>query len=328
MKYYETGSFDPSYNLAFEEYLLANKTEGDILVLWQNDRTVVVGMNQNAEAEINRDYIEKNGIQVVRRKTGGGAVYHDLGNLNYSFISDTGPLEEMSILKYAQPVCDALAKLGVNASLSGRNDILVEGRKVSGVAQRVLGKRILHHGTLLYSIDEDAVAGALNADTEKFKSKSTKSVRSRICNLKDYLPKNTDVEDFKNAILAELAGNELDRSQLTSSELERVMEMSDLYRSWEWTYGRSPKYEFTSKKRFPGGTLCVSADIKSGIINEIIFTGDFLSTGDISELEGRLCGCRFEKRSISELLSGIELAPYLGGITSSDVLEVLFSKTK
>ena len=185
--YLETGSVDPCYNLALEQYVLEHFREGDWLLLWQNANTVVIGLNQNTAEEINAAFVEKHGVTVVRRMTGGGAVYHDLGNLNYSFICDVGNAEELTIRRFTDPVCRALAAMGVDAETSGRNDILVGGKKVSGVAQRITNGRILHHGTLLFDSDPAMIEGALKADPAKFRSKSAKSVRSRVGNIRDYL---------------------------------------------------------------------------------------------------------------------------------------------
>ena len=206
--YLETHSQNPYYNLAFEEYVLCHRTEGDYLLLWQNDNTIVVGRNQNTEAEINRAFVEEHHINVVRRGTGGGAVYHDLGNLNYSFITDVGD-DGISIRRFTQPVVAALRSLGLNAEASGRNDILVEGRKVSGTAQRRHAGRILHHGTLLFDANPGMVAGALNVDPEKFRSKSTKSVRARIGNIRDFLPVDMDLPAFWTYLKDALSGGGL-----------------------------------------------------------------------------------------------------------------------
>ena len=203
MHYLETGSLDPCYNLALEQFVLEYRTEGDWLMLWQNANTIVIGQNQNTAEEIDPAFVAAHGITVVRRMTGGGAVYHDLGNLNYSFITDVGNAEELSIRRFTEPVCRALAAMGVEAETSGRNDIVVDGRKVSGVAQRIAGGRILHHGTLLFDSDPAMIAGSLRADPAKFRSKSAKSVRSRVGMLRDYLPAGTDLCTFWDRILQE-----------------------------------------------------------------------------------------------------------------------------
>ena len=275
MFYLETGSLDPCYNLAFEEYVLEHKNRGEWLILWQNANTVVIGLNQTAEEEINREYVEAHGVTVVRRKTGGGAVYHDLGNLNYSFISDSGPCETLSIKRFTDPICRALRAMGLEAECSGRNDIMVDGKKISGVAQRVQHGRILHHGTLLFDSDPDAISGALNADPEKFASKSTKSVRARVGNIRDFLREDCTIEEFRSALLRELCADGMVRCALSEDELESVRLLAQKYRSWDWTYGRSPSYGYKNKKRFPGGTLKVTADIRNGILEDICFSGDF-----------------------------------------------------
>ena len=173
--YLETGSTDPAYNLAFEEVVLQNRREGNTLLLWQNDHAVVIGQNQNAEEEINHAFVEAHGIRVVRRMTGGGAVYHDLGNLNYSWMTDVENAGAITYQQFTRPVVEALRGLGMAAEASGRNDILVEGRKVSGTAQRLLGKRILHHGTLLFDSDPSMASGALNVDPAKYQPQGRQS---------------------------------------------------------------------------------------------------------------------------------------------------------
>ena len=240
VQYLETHSQNPYYNLAFEEYVLCHRTQGDYLLLWQNDNTIVVGQNQNTEAEINRAFVEQHHINVVRRSTGGGAVYHDLGNLNYSFITDVGD-DGISIRRFTEPVVAALRSLGLNAEASGRNDILVEGRKVSGTAQRRHGGRILHHGTLLFDANPGMVAGALNVDPEKFRSKSTKSVRSRIGNIRDFLPNDMELPAFWAYLKDALSGGGLTPGALSAGELAEVDRLKrEKYDTWEWNYSRSP----------------------------------------------------------------------------------------
>ena len=252
--YLETHSQNPYYNLAFEEYVLTHRLEGEYLLLWQNDNTIVVGQNKNTEAEINRPFVEEHHINVVRRSTGGGAVYHDLGNLNYSFITDAGALQELAMQRFTAPVVEALKGLGLNAEASGRNDILVEGRKVSGTAQRVSHGRILHHGTLLFDSDPGAVAGALNVDPTKFQSKASKSVRSRIGNIREFLPTDMDLPAFWEYLKKFFAGNGIVNDSLSAEELAAVEKLkTEKYDTWEGNYGRSPKYNVHNKRRYEAG---------------------------------------------------------------------------
>ncbi len=322
--YLETNSTDPSYNLALEQHVLEQRREGDWLLLWQNASTVVIGLNQNAAEEINAAFVEAHGISVVRRMTGGGAVYHDLGNLNYSFISDLGSAEELSIRRFTEPVCRALAAMGVEAETSGRNDILVAGKKVSGVAQRIVGGRILHHGTLLFDSDPAMIAGALNADPAKFSSKSAKSVRSRVGNIKDFLPAEATLDEFRERLLRELTKDGLIRETLSGDELEAVRKLADgKYRSWDWTYGRSPDYTYRSRARFPGGTLEVRMNIRCGRIEDIIFYGDFMAAEPLTGLCEALRGLPRERQAVSDVLARFPIPALFGGIHREEIQSLI-----
>ena len=322
--YLETNSTDPSYNLALEQHVLEQRREGDWLLLWQNANTVVIGLNQNAAEEINAAFVEAHGISVVRRMTGGGAVYHDLGNLNYSFISDLGSAEELSIRRFTEPVCRALAAMGVEAETSGRNDILVAGKKVSGVAQRIAGGRILHHGTLLFDSDPAMIAGALNADPAKFSSKSAKSVRSRVGNIKDFLPAEATLDEFRERLLRELTKDGLIRETLSGDELEAVRKLADgKYRSWDWTYGRSPDCTYRSRARFPGGTLEVRMNIRCGRIEDIIFYGDFMAAEPLTGLCEALRGLPRERQAVSDVLARFPIPVLFGGIHREEIQSLI-----
>ena len=323
--YLETGSQDPAFNLAFEEYVLTRRREGAYLLLWQNDNTIVIGQNQNAEAEINRAFVEEHGIHVVRRTTGGGAVYHDLGNLNYSFITDLGNAEQLTMERFTQPIVEALKALGLDAEASGRNDILVEGRKISGTAQRVTRDRILHHGTLLFDADPSMVAGALNVDPEKFRSKSAKSVRSRIGNIRDFLKEDMDLPAFWDYLKTALAGSGLEQTTLTPEELAEVKALkAGKYDTWEWNFGRSPKYNMTNKRYWTGGGLEVRADVAQGVITDIIFYGDFLAVRGMEEVTEALRGCPFRAEDFAAVLDRFDLSKFFGAISKEEILETVF----
>ena len=322
--YLETGSTDPCWNLAFEEYVLLNKKENDVLILWQNDNAVIIGQNQNTAAEINAPFVEEHGVRVVRRTTGGGAVYHDLGNLNYSFISDYESIEASSLERFTRPIVAALAALGVRAEASGRNDILVEGCKVSGTARRIAGGRILYHGTLLFDSNPEMVAGTLKVDPEKIRSKGVQSVRSRVGNIRSFLREDMTLQEFWEHLKKEMAG-ECVTDQLSGVELAAVSELADSkYRTREWNYGGSAGLELHSKKRFPGGGLEVSLETEKGTIRGIQLRGDYLSMRPSEDLTRALEGCPYDPVSVSERLRAFDLREYLGGITEEQFIETIF----
>lgn len=326
MKYYmETGSTDPAYNLAFEEYVLLHKTEGDYLLLWQNDNAVIIGRNQNSEEEIDRAFVEAHGVKVVRRITGGGAVYHDLGNLNYSFITDCGEFGHAAMAAFTGPVVEALRGLGLNAEASGRNDITVDGRKVSGTAQRVQGGRILFHGTLLFDSDPEMVAGALRTDPAKFRSKSTKSVKSRVGNIRDFLSEKMSMEAFWGYLKETLLQGDFEEKFLDKEELANVNALkTEKYDAWSWNFGHSPRFDRKVKKAFPGGILETGISVdRGGLISAVSFRGDFLSRREVGEIEAALTGCRYEKEEIRKVLEAFPLSEYFGSITLDEVLESL-----
>ena len=306
--YLETGSRDPYYNLAFEEYVLTHRTRGDYLLLWQNDNTIVVGQNQNTEAEINRPFVEAHHIHVVRR------------------ITDAGDRAALSMARFTQPVVEALRGLGLQAEASGRNDILVEGRKVSGTAQRLWGDRILHHGTLLFDANADMVAGALQVDPEKFRSKSTKSVRSRIGNIRSFLKQDMDMPAFWAYLKETLAGSGMVFDALTAQELAQVDALkAEKYDTWEWNYGRSPRFDMTAKRYWDGGCLEVGVSVSRGLITDVIFHGDFLSVSSLEPLTKALLGTPFRREEVCRVLERYPVADLFGGITREQVLDTLFS---
>ncbi len=322
--YLETGSTDPAYNLAFEEFVLKTRTIGSYLILWQNDNTIVVGQNQNTAAEINREFTELNKVKVVRRMTGGGAVYHDLGNLNYSFITDVANAAEMTYQQFTAPVVQALRHLGLDAKTSGRNDILVNGCKVSGTAQRLMGNRMLFHGTLLFDSDMSRIADALNVDPLKFQSKSTKSVRSRVGNIRSFLETDMKLEEFWSYLKKTMGGADIVSAALDESELKEIEALKQSkYDTWEWNYGRSPKFTSVNKRKWNGGILEVGMSVENGTINNIQFYGDFMSLMSLNDIVDCLKGCMLRKDAILEKLKCIEIKHYFGTITAEEIAETM-----
>lgn len=326
--YIQNDSTDPRYNLALEEYVFKHlKFEEDFIMLWQNEPSVIVGKNQNTVEEINVDYVEQHGIHVVRRSTGGGAVYHDLGNLNYTFITKADGTG-IDFRKFTQPVIRVLNSLGVPAEFNSRNDIAIRGKKFSGNAQRVYKNRVLHHGTIMFNSKLEDVHNVLKVKAEKFKSKSVKSVRSRVTNISDYLPEPITIDEFKKLLLERLfleqdsPKREYVLTEEDQAEIRKMME--EKYANWEWNYGYSPKFNYEKTDRFDGGTLQVRLNVVKGIIEECKIYGDFFGVEDVRDVENRLKGVRYDRAAIQEALQGVDLDPYFGGITRDELLSCFF----
>ncbi len=328
MLYIQNDSTDPRYNLALEEYVFKHlKFEEDFIMLWQNEPSVIVGKNQNTVEEINVDYVEQHGIHVVRRSTGGGAVYHDLGNLNYTFITKADGTG-IDFRKFTQPVIRVLNSLGVPAEFNSRNDIAIRGKKFSGNAQRVYKNRVLHHGTIMFNSKLEDVHNVLKVKAEKFKSKSVKSVRSRVTNISDYLPEPITIDEFKKLLLERLFLEQDSPKReyvLTEEDQAEIREMmEEKYANWEWNYGYSPKFNYEKTDRFDGGTLQVRLNVVKGIIEECKIYGDFFGVEDVQDVENRLKGVRYDRAAIQEALQGVDLDPYFGGITRDELLSCFF----
>ena len=329
MRYIWLPTQSPYFNLATEEYLLT-QTQEEVFMLWQNANAIIIGRHQNTLAEINQPFVEENKIMVARRLTGGGAVFHDLGNLNFSFIRNIAPEEkEINFVKFLQPIVDALQSLGVPATFSGRNDLVVHDKKISGNAMVYYGNRVLEHGTLLFSTVQHNLAQALKVDPEKFNDKAVKSVRSRVTNISEHLPQPMTVMEFKDYlmdfILKQQPGTTIE--PLTPQEEACIQKRADeKFSTWEWNYGASPKYAIERKVRTKGGTVQIAMDVKNGIISDLRIYGDFFSKKNPDELIEKLIGIAHTETALKETLCNIDVQEYLNGVTNEELLEMLNGK--
>jgi lipoate-protein ligase A len=319
---------DPYFNLAAEEYVM-DHFDRDCFMLWRNEPTIIVGRHQNTLAEINLDYVRENNLPVVRRLSGGGAVFHDLGNLNFTFIAGGGDgnhRTEVDFRRFTQPILDALQGLGVDARFEGRNDLTIDGRKFSGNAEYVHGGRILHHGTLLFSARMADVAAALRPDPAKFDDKAVKSVRSRVTNISEHLPRPMTVLEFRDCLMEHVMTGTRDAGAYTftaddRAAIERLRDTK--YATWEWNYGHSPRYNFTKRARTPGGTVEVTLDVADGIIREAHFYGDYFTLRDPAELAAALVGAVHREDALRERLAAVPVAKTFVNVTVDDLLSVL-----
>lgn len=325
MRYIENTSFDPYYNLALEQYVFEHlPKEHSYFMLWQNDRAVIVGKHQNTVQEINAHFIEQNGIRVVRRLSGGGAVYHDLGNINYTFITDAEDIERLNLHAFCMPLVRVLQHIGVNAEITGRNDVTIDGCKVSGNSQYLKHGRILHHGTILFDSDLSTVANALRVSKDKIESKGVRSVRSRVTNIRPYLHESVDVEEFKQLLRNNMADCTL-QHHLQSHDFDEIQRLcAERYQTWDWNYGVSPRYNVHKKRRIEGcGTIDVFMEVDRGNIHQITFYGDYFGSGDSTELANLLVGCRLNESSLYNALKDSPIDHYFFGLELDELIRIL-----
>lgn len=317
-------SHDPFFNLALEEYLLDNpEIKEDIFLLWQNTPVVVVGRNQNTIEEINQSFIQEKGIAVVRRISGGGAVYHDLGNLNFTFIINDTPSLTLDFTRFTAPVIKALQTIGVKAEDQGRNDISIKGRKFSGNAQCRRQDRLMHHGTILFDTNLEDMEQALTVDSAKISSKGVKSVRSRVTNIAEHIPSPVTIDEFQG-ILSNTIDKNRECRELSPAELSAVQSLRDnKFRRWEWIYGSSPPFNVRKSQRFDWGSIDFRINVKKGLITECKIYGDFFATGDIGTIEQQLIGVRYRDEDLLQALEQINLASYFPAAYIKDIIELI-----
>ena len=324
---YRNNSTDAYFNLASEQYLLDTK-QGEIFMLWRNSDAVIVGKNQNTYAELDVDFVEKNNIKVVRRLTGGGAVFHDLGNINFTFIVPVSENATLDFERFTTPVINAIKSLGVkDICLSGRNDIMIGNSKISGNAQSRYNDKTIHHGTLLYNVDISRLVGALRVDEDKIKSKGIKSVRNRVENIINCLAEPMKAEEFMEYLeeyVAKETGAEI--KDFDENDVANIQKLADeKYSTWEWNFGKSKEFSTQKKKRYPFGSVAVELVSDKGLIRNIKIYGDFFGTADVSLLENSLVGARLEKFSLLEKIDEDLLNKCIVGMKGNDFAELLLS---
>ena len=328
MIFYESDSHDPYWNLAMEEYVFHSlPREQDYFLLWQNDNAVIVGKFQNSVAEINTEYVEAHGIRVARRLSGGGAVYHDLGNVNYTFIADAGNMEELNLHAFCEPLEAALRKLGVPAQISGRNDVLVDGMKCSGSSQYLRRGRVMHHGCVMFDTDVSVLSQALNYRPEKYVSRnSVESVRSRVTNISSYMDGSVTVRQFMDLLKTYMAeGRDLEPRTLTAEDRAAIRKLRDeKYSTWEWNFGASPKYDATVSEYVEGcGFIELSYNVEDGIIRDFCSQGDYFGAIDAEDLRGRLVGTAIRRDTLEKALEGTVIEKYYAGLSKEKFLDLL-----
>jgi lipoate---protein ligase len=319
---------NPAFNLAAEEYVLKNFTE-NCFMLWRNENAIIVGQHQNTLAEINVEYVKEKNITVIRRLSGGGAVFHDLGNLNFTFIMNSvdGKEKVADFSEYTVPVLEVLLQLGVDARFEGRNDLTIEGKKFSGNAEHIWKNRILRHGTLLFSSVMNDLHLALKVNPLKFQDKAVKSVRSRVTNISEHLKEELDVLHFRDILMTHVMkkfeGSR--RYSFTDEDIRNINRLVETkYGTWEWNFGHSPKYGMQKAFRGNGGFVEIHMNVNRGIINDIRIYGDFFNKHDVRQVEEILKGSHHNEAEIRGKLASIDFNGYFHNISVDEFVDAMF----
>lgn len=324
MVYINCSSTDANFNFALEKYCMYELDIGDAYFLfWRTEPTLMIGKFQNALQEINMTYVKENNVNVVRRITGGGTIYTDMNGWQFSFITRQPQGKNIDFAYFTKPIIDALASMKVEAELSGRNDLLIDGRKFSGNAQFKAKDVNLHHGSILFNTNIENMVKALTVADDKLIAKGIKSVRSRVTNVAEHLSEDLTSEGFRDRMLAFLTAD-MTTYELTDKDMERINAIkADQFDTWEWNYGKTPKFNVTKEHRYAGGKLSVCSFVEKGVIKDIEFYGDFFEQKDLKTLKGCLIGCRYEKEAIGTVLKENEGDSYIFRISSDEILDLI-----
>lgn len=327
MKYIVNNSNNPAYNVALEAYAFRELlAEDELFILWINEPTIVIGKHQNAIEEINKTYTDEHGIHVVRRLSGGGAVYHDLNNLNYTIISNKSQEGAFDFKTFSQPVIETLADLGVTATFTGRNDLEIDGKKFCGNAQAYYKGRMMHHGCLLFDVDMTVLGNALQVSKDKIESKGVKSVRARVTNILDELPEKMTVEAFSNQLLNKMKESYPDMTEyvFSDNELKNIQALADQqFGTWDWTYGKAPEYTIKRSVRYPAGKITTYANVEKSVIKGMKLYGDFFGIKDVADIEQALIGLRYEYPDVLAKLQTIDTTQYFTNITPQEIAKAI-----
>lgn len=327
MIYIESKSNDPAYNTALELFAFNELAQEDnVFYLWINKPCIVVGKNQNTRQEIDQKYCDENDIQIVRRISGGGAVYHDYNNLNYTIISSEEDKANFDFKSMSQPVIDALAEIGVDAHFTGRNDLQIGDQKFCGNAQYIRGNRMMHHGCIMFDVDLSVLSKALKVSKDKIESKGKKSVRSRVTNIKPHIEDQSyTVKDFMEKLRKFMDEKyQMTTYEVTDEDEKKIQEiMAEKNNSWDWVYGTNPEFSIQRYRRLPSGKVEANINVDQGKIKDLKFYGDFFGVKDVAELAKMLVGINYDRKSIEEVLDKVDISQYFMGINNQEALDIL-----
>jgi len=326
--YIETKSTNAAFHFSVEEFFMETPRSEPLIMIWQANKCVMLGAHQVGFAEVNMNYAEEMGIQIVRRSSGGGAIFTDMGTLLYTMIQpyQKGQVQQIAKETIVTSVVNALKKMGVPAGFEGRNDILVDGKKISGIAQYTRNGMLCTHGSLLYDTNLELLVNVLSVDDEKIRSKAIRSIRSRVTNIKEYL--NISTQDFLESLKQNLLSEHKTQEYiLTANELTEINQIChNKYENPSWTFGKTPKFSFSNSKRFPGGKVDIYINTANGIVTSCAIHGDFLGTVPMGGLEEKLENIMFQYQTFNSVLEKINLQPYIGDITKEQLLSCIFEQ--